>query len=149
MFWKWLSRRIFIGFKSRLIKRGKLITKLEISKKAKMKRKLNKNQKRITPWDIQFSPQIFLKWLNKMVLERQRRDYRGNCLAQGRTLKSTDSVTRMIIINVTKSGNFNRNFLSNITWCIFIIYSNNVNYVIYFNDFYTNCINKLHDNVIN
>ena len=32
-----------------------------ISKKAEMKRKFNRNQKRITPWDIQLSSLIFLQ----------------------------------------------------------------------------------------
>ena len=32
-----------------------------ISKQAEMKRKFNRNQKRITPWDIQLSSLIFLE----------------------------------------------------------------------------------------
>ena len=37
MFWKCLSRRVFVGLKSRLKKRGKLVTKLEYQRKQKWK----------------------------------------------------------------------------------------------------------------
>ena len=48
MFSDCLSRRILVGLKSRLKKRGEIDNEARISKKAKMKRKFNRNQKRIT-----------------------------------------------------------------------------------------------------
>ena len=57
MFWECLSRRILVGLKSRLKKRGKLIMKLEYQR-----RKFNRNQKRITLWDIQLSSLTSLSW---------------------------------------------------------------------------------------
>ena len=59
MFWGCLSRRIFIGLKSRL-KNAEIDNEARISKKAEMKGKFNRNQKHITPWDIQISFLIFL-----------------------------------------------------------------------------------------
>ena len=59
MFWECRSRRIFIGLKSRL-KTREIDNKARISKEAKMERKFNRKQKRITPWGIQLSSLIFL-----------------------------------------------------------------------------------------
>ena len=62
MFWEYLSRTIFIGLKYHLKKPGKLITKLE------MKIKFNRNQKCITPWDIQISSLTSLLKANARIL---------------------------------------------------------------------------------
>ena len=75
MFWEYLSRRIFIGLKYRL----KIDNEARISKKAEMKRKFNRNQKRIIPWDIQLScltslvSSIWLVENQRFIRERTRR----------------------------------------------------------------------------
>ena len=43
-----------------LEKTGEIYNEARISKKAEMKRKFNRNQKRITLWDIQLSSLTFL-----------------------------------------------------------------------------------------
>ena len=61
MFWEYLSRRIFIGLKYIPLGRTREIdNEARISKKAEMKRKFNRNQNRIIPWNIQLSSLIFL-----------------------------------------------------------------------------------------
>ena len=51
MFWECLSRRILVG----LERTREIDNDARISKKAEMKRNFNRNQKRITLWDIQLS----------------------------------------------------------------------------------------------
>ena len=51
----------FYRSKKPLEKTREIDNEARISKEAEMKRKFNRNQKRITPWDIQLSSLIFLR----------------------------------------------------------------------------------------
>ena len=54
----------FLWIEKRLEKTEKIDNEARIWKEAEMKRKSNKNQKRVTPWDIQLCSLTFLSVLN-------------------------------------------------------------------------------------
>ena len=54
----------FLWIEKRLEKTEKIDSEARIWKEAEMKRNSNKNQKRVTPWDIQLCSLTFLSVLN-------------------------------------------------------------------------------------